>query len=703
LAQPGFPQRSVFPLGLTLLLLTAYAGAAPPPHSPPVSNDSSEISVTVVEIPVEVTQGGEPVRGLQAGDFEVLENGRPLPIVSAETIDLKDEGPGAAKVTQQAPAPPPPPAARRHLFLLFDFALSRPDRQVEGIAAARRMVASALDPSDLVSVGIYLPKGELPLLVPFTADRAAVDRTLGALADVLTGKHRAAGGADDPLRILGEGARTLSVQGRQSREVNNAAELLADFGERAAEGLGDAAEVEQNDIETRRRDHVMAMTESLAALGEYLRPIEGRKYLNLFSEGFSSALAYRPTQSPTDANLGGAALLIKLEDTLGALRRQGWVINAANLASSRGGGLNGDGLFILADKTGGVVVEGGNDLAQGLGQALRRSAHSYLLTVQVDVPPDGSYHPLEVRLRKPERGTRLVHRGGYFAPKPATATQQKKSAEHLAGAARLASEGGERNDLGVRALAVPLRTAGGPVRTAVLVEVPGDQLLASLPSNTARLGLEVFGYALDDRGEPKDFFAQAVQLDPAKVGDRLRQGSVRVLGKLDFEPGRQRLRVLVRERVGPDAADRLAVLTLPAGPAGPGPHFDVLFLAPPGDPWLLVKTQEAAFDLRGQEILPAAQPTLATGGEARVILLGSSLSGTGEWIRGRILTNEGKATEGGSFDVLSQTPGEGGEPDLLTGLLRTGPLPPGDYFLELRLGKDNGTVQATSVRSFRIE
>jgi VWFA-related protein len=655
--------------------------------------------VTVVEIPVEVTRGGEPVLGLQAGDFEVLENGKPLPIVSAEAVDLKDESRAAANVPQQQQQPPPE-SARRYLFLLFDFALSRPDRQVEGIAAARRMVASALDPSDRVGVGIYLPKGELPLLVPFTADRAAVDRALGALSDVLTGKRKATGGADDPLRVLGQGAHTLNVQGRQAQDVNATAQALEDFGERAAEALGDAAQVEQNDMETRQRDHVMAMAESLAALGDYRRPIEGRKYLNLFSEGFSGTLANRPTQGPADPNLGGAALLTKLEDTLGALRRQGWVINAANLASSRGGGLNGDGLFILADKTGGVVVEGGNDLALGLDQALRRSAHSYLLTVQVDVPPDGSYHPLEVRLRKPARGTRLVHRGGYFAPKAATAARQKRGAEHLADAARLASEAGERNDLGVRALAVPLHAAGAPARTAVLIEVPGDRLLAG---TGARLGLEVFGYALDDKGEPKDFFAQAVQLDPAKVGDRLRKGGVRVLGKLGAEPGVQRLRVLVREKSGPDTAERLAVLTLPVGPAsGAGPRFDALFLAPPGDPWLLVKTQEGTFDLHGQAVVPAAQPTLAAGGEARMVLLGSG-SGTGEWIRGRILTAEGKPAVGGSFDVLSQTPGEGGEPDLLTGLLRTGTLPPGDYFLELRLGKDDGIVQATSVRSFRIE
>jgi hypothetical protein len=95
------------------------------------------------------------------------------------------------------------------------------------------------------------------------------------------------------------------------------------------------------------------------------------------------------------------------------------VIHAANLATLHGGGLNGDGLFILANKTGGVLIEGGNDLAPGLSRAMSQSAHSYLLTVQVDVPSDGSYHSLEVRLRDKPRGTQVIHRGGYFAPRPA--------------------------------------------------------------------------------------------------------------------------------------------------------------------------------------------------------------------------------------------------------------------------------------------
>jgi VWFA-related protein len=376
----------------------------------------------VVEIPVEVARRGEPVAGLQAADFEVLENGQPLSIVSCEAIELRDAqtaapAPAAQSAAVSAVFSPPPQAARRHLFLLFDFALSSPERQAEGIAAARRMVAGSLDPSDLVGVGVYLPKGSLPLLLPFTSDRAAVDRTLDALSGLLAGKAPAVAGKDDPLRVLGADAHRMLTHQNRTREINHAAQMLEDHGESAFEALGGAAAMARSDVEARQRDHVMALVESLAGLGSYLRPIEGRKYLAFFSGGFGDSLVHRPTEGPGDANLGGSALLAKLDETMGSLKRLGWVIHAANLGTLHGGGLNGDGLFILADKTGGVLVEGGNDLALGLSRAMSRSAHSYLLTVQVDVPSDGAYHPLEVRLRTKTRGTQILHRGGYFAPR----------------------------------------------------------------------------------------------------------------------------------------------------------------------------------------------------------------------------------------------------------------------------------------------
>lgn len=73
-------------LGVLLLATGVGEIGAAQPSRP---SDSAEISVTLVEIPVEVIHDGEPVKGLTAADFEVREGSRSLPIVSFETVDLE--------------------------------------------------------------------------------------------------------------------------------------------------------------------------------------------------------------------------------------------------------------------------------------------------------------------------------------------------------------------------------------------------------------------------------------------------------------------------------------------------------------------------------------------------------------------------------------------------------------------------------------
>ena len=700
---PVCSRRSVWLAALALSTLTALTtdtavGAEKKPSAQAAV--SSEISVTLVEIPVEVTRGGEPVKGLTAADFEVVEEGRSLPVVAFETVDLEaPETPGA---------PPPPPAARRHLLLLFDFALSRPEKLVEGIAASRELLAKGLDPSDMMAVGIYLPKGELHLLLSFTNDRAAAARILTALEGVMTGKAppEAVGGESDPLRLTGLGARSLLAQAWQVDERNFADEMRRSLG--PSDGtwgsflqhnvLNHSAILHQPHVDARMRSHVMALAESMESLTDTLRPVQGRKYLTLFSEGFSMQLINRPNSGGPDSTAGGGSILLaKLERTFEELRRSGWVVHSVDLAGVRGSG-GTDGLFYLANETGGTLVEGTNKLAEGLDGALRRSAHGYLLTVQIDdVALDGAYHRLNVRLRESPRGTRIHHRGGYFAPLPFS---RQKDVQRLAEAAVLVSGGEERDDLGIQVVAVPLRAgAGGPVPVAVLVEVPGAPLLAQ---GAPRLGLEVFGYALDGAGNSSDFFANAVDLDRAKVGDRLARGGVRVLGRLDLPAGEHRLRVLVRDRSSGRSSLLSVPVSLSATTAEAGAaRIDALFLPPPEDPWLLVRPADAAFDLHGRSVLPAAHGAVPAAGETQVLLVGSGFTGQGAWIKGRILTADGKAAADGGLELLTITPGESGEPDLVVGRLRAGSLPPGSYLLELRVGRERST-QAVTMRPFVV-
>jgi hypothetical protein len=460
--------------------------------------------------------------------------------------------------------------------------------------------------------------------------------------------------------------------------------------------LSHSSILHQPHVEARQRSHIMAMADAVEVLADTLRPVEGRKYLALFSEGFSMSLVTPQTGGPDRPSGGGSILLTKLQKTFEELRRSGWILHSVDLAGTRRTG-GADGLFYLANETGGTLVEGTNKLAEGLGGALRRSTHSYLLTVQADgVALDGAYHPLNVRLRESPRGTRVHHRGGYFAPLPFS---RQKDVQRLAEAAVLVSGEEERDDLGLQVVAVPLRTGEGSVPVAVLVEVPGAPLLAQ---SSPRLGLEVFGYALDSAGNSSDFFASAVDLDRAKIGGRLAQGGVRVLGRLDLPPGDHRLRVLVRDR----SSGHLSLLSVPvslsATAAADGTaSVDALFLPRPDDPWLLVRPAEAAFDLHGRAVLPAAHGAVPAAGEAQVLLVGQGFTGEGSWVRGRILTAEGKATADGGLELLSITPGESGEPDLVVGRLRAGALPPGNYLLELRVGHERST-RAVTMRPFVV-
>ncbi|HEX5719932.1 MAG TPA: hypothetical protein VF179_27505, partial [Thermoanaerobaculia bacterium] len=352
------PLRFRWIVALAMLALTAGMLRA---QTPSVSTD---ISVTLVEIPVEVTDGNEPVRGLTAADFEVFEGKRSLPIVSFETVNL--EAPPAAD------APPPPPAARRHVLFLFDFAFSRPERLLEGIVAARELVEKDLDPRDMVAVGLYLPTGELPLLLSFTSDRAAARRTLEGLDGVLTGKIPEKSDAADPLRLTGLNARSLLTQVWRVNESNFAADMLQSLGSGSGgfrwgdflqkNVLSHSSALHQASVESSQRSHVKTMAVALDGLAKVLRPVQGRKFLALFSEGFSSYLIYNGDTRIGSPTLNGSDLVVKLETVFEEMRRSGWVMHTVNIAGARSG-LSAESLFYMANETGGKLVEGTNDLA----------------------------------------------------------------------------------------------------------------------------------------------------------------------------------------------------------------------------------------------------------------------------------------------------------------------------------------------------
>lgn len=666
---------------------------------------TAEVRVTLVRLPVEVSSAhGEPTRGLGAGDFVVTAEGKPLPVVAVEEVDLAAASPAAAPAA--AGATLPPAAARRHVLMLFDFAFTRPERLVTAIGAARASLVTALAPSDLVGVAVYLPRGELTVLLNFTADRAAAGEALDTLGALVRGEKVAATvGSADPLHVSGLSARALLAKRFQTRERNQFREAINDIGFSALamngnlkEGflqfnvLAHSAQMISGDIEQRRRDHAMAMADTMSSLGEALRGIEGRKFLLLFSEGFTLNLALPAgPATPTDA---GSSLIGHLGRALEGMRRAGWVVDVVDLFGLHGGGFAMDGTFMLADKTGGVVIENGGDVAGNIGAALEKHAHSYLVTVQVDVPYDGAYHPLEVRVPATPRAE-VKHRGGFYAPVP---FRERSEAERLAETALLLAGNEESNDLGVEWAAVPLGGGEGGQRVGLVVEVPTARWQAG---TAGKAELEILAYAFDAQGASRGYFSRVLELDPAQAASHLHAGGLRVLGSLQLPAGDYRLRLLVRERG--EGHRSLLAAPLRVGEAAASHDFDALFLPGRGDGTLVVEPRDPAFVLQGRTLRPATHTRVARGGSADMILVGAGLAGEGGSVGGRILGPDGREVKGGSLDLLALAAGESGQPDVVMARLSAGALPAGDYTLVVQRVRAGAAGRAGTTRRFHVE
>ena len=686
---------------LQVVFLTLLLGPAPALLSAAEPRDrfgGERTDVVAVEVPVQVIKDGRPVRGLTAADFEVWDGRKAQEIVGFEVVDLKT--PASHKTADASNVEvPPPSAARRHFLLLFDLAYSEPKAIVKARSAAKNLVDD-LHPSDLVAVATYASKGSR-LVLGFTSDRRQIATAIDTLGLAETFDR---GG--DPLNLL------LATSG-----VGRGDEVFA------AEAIEDLARHEAND----RRQEVQrlsAYSKSLADLGKLMGNVRGRKYVVLLSEGFDSTLLVGTSSEEeraamasaveggelqkvdNDKRYGNTKSGNDIERMVEELRRADCVVQAVDIGGLREEGArrgNGtDGLFAIAQQTGGELIRNWNDLSVAMAKVLDQTSVTYVLTFQPEVARDGVYHKLRVELKNPARGVRVSHRSGYYAPKP---FDQRDAAARLIDAADAILSGRESGDLPVAVLAAPFPGGGGKAYVPVLVEVDGASLLAGMPASalgpraagergSATLPAEIYAYALGPDGTIGDFFGQTLTIDLPKTEDQLRKGGLKYFGHLELPPGVWSLRVMVRNGRTGDSALRVVPVAVPRLDGGASALLPPLFPEPKSD-WLIVRESPRGelkdapypFVARRQAYVPASLPVLASGSEAAVSLVAFNLpAGEVDDLRVgiQVLDAAGREIPGGVLRLLDREAGRGGEEVLRAGFAPAS-VPPGEYRLKVRL------------------
>jgi len=168
---------------LLSLAAPALAAKSPPKPQPPSFGEVVEVNVVNVEVWA-TDKAGNRINDLRKGDFQVLEDGKPVEISNFETVNASS----ASSAPAAAPPPGEPSAAVSaaaapedawNLVVYFDNQNLRPSSRTRALGQLREFLTTQLRPGDRV----MLVSQDLGLNVrlPFTTDPAAIARALDGM------------------------------------------------------------------------------------------------------------------------------------------------------------------------------------------------------------------------------------------------------------------------------------------------------------------------------------------------------------------------------------------------------------------------------------------------------------------------------------------------------------------------------------------
>lgn len=669
-----------------IAIATARLGARATGEEPQSVREN--VDVTLVEVPVRVLdRSGEPVRGLIAADFTLLDQGRLQTLTAVDAIEL---GGAAGAGTPRSV----PPAARRRYLLLFDFAFARPKAVVAARRAAREFVLDGMRDTDLAAVATYSLQTGVRLLVTFSSDRAALAEAIETLG--LEPAERS-----DPLQMAYRQRRMPGLASQESsdqRQSENADRRQEDL----TEIVRTMASLDRARTDEYERGRVRALIQGLRDLGRVLEVVEGRKEIVLLSEGFPSRLLVGAPETSEeqqwmikgdvwkvdpDRRFGNSALRSDLSDMGDFLQRSHCVIHTvdiAGFATELDGAVPGEpggelprmtqnALFDLSSATGGEAFRSTTDIDGELRRLARRTSLVYVLAYRPDRRDgEGKYHALKVKVGR--SGVKVVSRPGYFERRD---FRQRTPLERSLSAADIIANEIPFSDIAPRVLATPFAGPAprGEARLSVVIEIPGGEFLQGEKGD--RTTLEIYAYAFDGSQRLGDFLAEPLGLDVARASPRLSTGGIRYFGELRLPPGDYRLRTLVRNANTGRTGLTVTSLRVPSFGADEPYLLDPVFLEAGSANWFAVrgaKRGEAETSapapllaslagLGGENAVPAAAPHVAPGSTTKICLVSYYLGGAVEKpdafrIGSELVAADGRTLSPATISLLGRTPPE---------------------------------------------
>jgi hypothetical protein len=386
-----------------------------------------------------------------------------------------------------------------------------------------------------------------------------------------------------------------------------------------------------------RRNRVKQQVETLALLARSLQRLAGRKHVVLLSEGFDPRLVQGRLAGDSreqaeenqavqwgeiwkvdsDRRFGNTSMQQSIRVMAEEFRRADVALHAVDIQGVRvqndittGARVNSnEGLFILANSTGGTVFRNSNDISGEFDNLARQHEVVYVLGFRAPLGRSGEYHDLKVKLVNVP-SARVQHRGGYYD------AGEESAIERSLTTAEIIVNDIPQTDIDVAAMATAFPTTKENAQVPVILEIAGADLVKHAKNGIATT--EIFVYAFDeDEGLVRDALVQRMKLEIDKVGERLLQSGVKFYGTLSLPPGDYAVKSLVKVAETDKKGYQRVNVTVPR-------VDDVAVLRPfffeePGE-WVMVKgasndksNAPYPFVLNGESFIPAAKATLRSG------------------------------------------------------------------------------------------
>jgi VWFA-related protein len=510
--------RTATPLILALLTATLLAQDAPLPVF--------RSSVEVVEIDASVTDArGNPVTDLTRDDFEVIENGRPQPIVSFSLVNLpieRRERPlFAARAIEPDVQDNSGSEGRIYVFALDEVS---PAGALNARRVLRQFIERHMGANDLGAV-MLLGRGRTINNQDLTGNRrlllAAIDTFTGGFPDAPPGDQQQPGDAVTgraPNQWLGVHTPEERFQLRiRSETLKKAVEYLTHVGG--------------------RRKSVFLVSEGLGSDSSDLEDYHGQ-ILSDVAEDIHSAITLASRNSIAFYPLDPRGLTTDLDGS----QESGTEPDARSAASLQDM-VTRQALSAFGELTGGFAITNTNNFEDAFDRVVTENSTYYLIGYSPENPKrDGRFHKIEVRVKRP--GLSVRSRSGYMAPlatdKPQPRTKSTTLSASVADA--LASPMAIR-DVPLRVTAAAFKGADKKAHVPISLEIDPTRLGLSDRNGIYQGQVEVAIVATAAGVASVQNVHGVVRLSLQQERyDRAARGGLRVISELQLPYGRYQLR-----------------------------------------------------------------------------------------------------------------------------------------------------------------